>query len=469
MSGDPSTDPADNDPFKSLEGLGEGLEASFEELDRKVGSRPEATDDAGGSESGARGEPSEEASDDPFGVGDFGDFEGLGDMLGMEGMGRMLAEFSKLISRSLSTNSADLLKQVQMIALNVATADEPQRNVDPSERIATEQLMRVAELQVANATGLDPSHGRSLRVEVVNPAGWLARTHRDYQDLLNAMLAPNSDATPPDDPDDPSMSAMLAGLGHALSPIAGTFAAGNALGRLARRAMGGYSLAVPRPVDEPVIVVLPNVDAHARKHGLELSATRLWACVGEAAHHAVLGLDHVRSPLQRLLLRHAAGFTAGLAELKSLTGDMTSMGLGGLNLKMMGMLGDENLPFNLDEESEEVAPSPELVALTTALAGYIGHVTGEAVGKLIGETDSLRSAQADHRAGLSEHDLYLERIMGFDLGQHQTERGEAFVAGVIERAGADALNRLVASPGNLPTPAEVDAPGLWLARIDLPR
>ena len=44
----------------------------------------------------------------------------------------------------------------------------------------------------------------------------------------------------------------------------------------------------------------------------------------------------------------------------------------------------------------------------------------------------------------------------------------AFVDGVIERAGSDGLARLWESEQMLPSPPEVDAPGLWLARIDLP-
>ena len=40
--------------------------------------------------------------------------------------------------------------------------------------------------------------------------------------------------------------------------------------------------------------------------------------------------------------------------------------------------------------------------------------------------------------------------------------------GRLERAGDDGLNRLWRSAAELPTPAEIDAPGLWLARIDLP-
>ena len=53
-------------------------------------------------------------------------------------------------------------------------------------------------------------------------------------------------------------------------------------------------------------------------------------------------------------------------------------------------------------------------------------------------------------------------------GRAQYEKGHAFVRGVVERAGDDGLARLWHSERELPTPAELDAPGLWLARIDLP-
>ena len=59
-------------------------------------------------------------------------------------------------------------------------------------------------------------------------------------------------------------------------------------------------------------------------------------------------------------------------------------------------------------------------------------------------------------------------LLGLKLERAHYERGQAFVDGVVERAGLDGLNRLWDSPDMLPTPNELDAPGLWLARIDLP-
>jgi uncharacterized protein (DUF2342 family) len=38
---------------------------------------------------------------------------------------------------------------------------------------------------------------------------------------------------------------------------------------------------------------------------------------------------------------------------------------------------------------------------------------------------------------------------------------------VVDRAGEATLVRLFDGPDSLPRPAEIDAPGLWLARIEL--
>ena len=73
-----------------------------------------------------------------------------------------------------------------------------------------------------------------------------------------------------------------------------------------------------------------------------------------------------------------------------------------------------------------------------------------------------------HRVDADASDRFVERLFGLELTQAQYDRGERFVQGVIERAGAEGLARLWDDAANLPTPAEVDAPGLWLARIDLP-
>jgi uncharacterized protein (DUF2342 family) len=63
-------------------------------------------------------------------------------------------------------------------------------------------------------------------------------------------------------------------------------------------------------------------------------------------------------------------------------------------------------------------------------------------------------------------DRLVEQLLGLELGAATFERGEAFVQGVVERGGPAALAPLWRDERCLPTPAEVDAPGLWLARLE---
>jgi len=106
--------------------------------------------------------------------------------------------------------------------------------------------------------------------------------------------------------------------------------------------------------------------------------------------------------------------------------------------------------------------------LTVVLEGFVDHIMDTVGRALIGSYGMLSEAVRRRRVEASDGDRFVERLLGLQLGQAQYDRGAAFVRGVVERAGDEALGRLWASPRELPTAAEVDAPGLWLARIELP-
>ena len=112
--------------------------------------------------------------------------------------------------------------------------------------------------------------------------------------------------------------------------------------------------------------------------------------------------------------------------------------------------------------------SAELVAVTTAVGAYVDHVTARVTGTLTASAGALREAWYRYRIEDAAGEQAAGALFGLELGREQVDRGAAFVRGVLERAGEDGLARLWASARNLPTPAELDAPGLWLERIDLP-
>ena len=75
---------------------------------------------------------------------------------------------------------------------------------------------------------------------------------------------------------------------------------------------------------------------------------------------------------------------------------------------------------------------------------------------------------ARHRIERGEAERFVEGLLGLAVDRDDYERGAEFCRGVVERAGTDGLNRLWDGPEMEPTPNELVAPGLWLARIDLP-
>ena len=88
--------------------------------------------------------------------------------------------------------------------------------------------------------------------------------------------------------------------------------------------------------------------------------------------------------------------------------------------------------------------------------------------RLIPTFDQIHEAMQRHRVERGEAERFIEGLLGLKLERAHYERGQAFVDGVVERAGIEGLNRLWEEQSMLPTPNELDAPGLWLARIDLP-
>jgi uncharacterized protein (DUF2342 family) len=109
-----------------------------------------------------------------------------------------------------------------------------------------------------------------------------------------------------------------------------------------------------------------------------------------------------------------------------------------------------------------------LQALLSVVAGYVDHVMDTVGKRLIGSYGPLTEALRRRRLEEGQGMRILSKLLGVGLDEGAYGRGLAFVHGVLERAGEDGLGRLWASATELPTPAEVDAPGLWLARIDLP-
>jgi len=107
----------------------------------------------------------------------------------------------------------------------------------------------------------------------------------------------------------------------------------------------------------------------------------------------------------------------------------------------------------------ERATSAQLAALTSALGGYVDHVTAGIAARLTGSAPALTEAWYRYRITEAKGEQGAGALFGLDLSREQVDRGAAFVRGVVERAGEEGLARLWSDARALPTPPEVDARG----------
>jgi uncharacterized protein (DUF2342 family) len=84
----------------------------------------------------------------------------------------------------------------------------------------------------------------------------------------------------------------------------------------------------------------------------------------------------------------------------------------------------------------------------------------------LGGAGAIAEAVRRRRIEESPADVFVEHLLGVRYTRAVVTRGKSFVAGVIERSSPEMLLGILANPSALPTPAEVDAPAIWLARLE---
>ena len=347
----------------------------------------------------------------------------------------------------------------------IATDGASEGNVDPLERMRMEELLRVADHHVGEATGLSTSTaGGVLSALPVTRGDWALHsmeTYRPFVERLARALAdsPDEEATG----EDPATQ-LLGDLGKILGPVLLGVQSGYMIGHLARRGLGQYDHPLPRPPADQLLVVPRNIDELATEWSLPAVDLRMWVCLREVTTHAVVGRPHVRARLQALIDDYVSRFEVNPDAVEASLGDLDPTDPQALQQ----VLGNPETLLGAVQTDAQREVLARLATLLTVIVGYVDHVM-EGVGRrLVGAYQMVSEAMNRRRVEPTEGDRFAGRLLGIAVDPSAYEKGESFVEGVVDRAGEEGLRRLWASERELPTPAEVEAPGLWLARIDLP-
>jgi putative hydrolase len=355
----------------------------------------------------------------------------------------------------------------RQFAALAATGGAVEVNIDPSIRIKFGELAQIAELHVRDLTGFD---GPSPEVLPVTSGAWAQRTLEAYRPLFTELATSLGQPVAPSDDDDDldadPMMAMMANLSKMMAPSMMGMAVGSMVGRMATQAFGQHDLPIPRQ-DSSLSVLPGNIDRFAEEWSISADEMRMWVLAQELTGHALFSITSLREDFASLVRRHVGAFKPdpeAIAEkLSSLDSDE-----GDPMQAMQQVLSDPAVLLGAVQSAEQRELQPSLDAAAAAVVGYVDYMVDGVSVRVIGG-DALRIAEAVRRRRVDHNadDLYTERLLGLRLTHHQVQRGKNFVAGVVDRVGEARLSALLARPKALPTAAEIDAPGLWVARLEL--
>jgi len=356
----------------------------------------------------------------------------------------------------------DAARQFAMLG---ATQGETEHNVDPAVRIAFTDLARIAGMHVNDVIGTDTTFPEP---RVVTRSQWAAETLDAYRPLFTDMATSLGKQDPggtTDESADPMMQ-MMAGLNRMMAPAMMGMSVGSMVGTLSQRVFGLFDLPIPRERHE-VVLVGRTIDEFAAEWGIPLDEMRLWVVAHELSGYRILSIPHLRRELTELVRAHVGGFQPDPSAIADKLGGADALDGGDDPMQALQQaFSDPEILLGAVESPAQRELQPRLDAAVAAVVGYTDWVVDAVAVRVIGG-DALRIAEAvrRQRSSSTPDDLFVERLLGIRVGEDQVMRGKSFVQGVVDRVGETGLTRILDLPDSMPTPSELEAPGLWIARV----
>ena len=400
------------------------------------------------------------------------------------GSGEPAGEFPFFdLSNLLGGAGGDPWAMAARLAASIATDGGKEPNLEPVDRMAMEELARVAELHVAQARGI--ALPATTSVEPVTKGTWTERSLATYRPLFErfgealtaAIREETGDLQPGGfDPDgapteaaglglDP-LSAMLTQLFTSMGPMLVSASAGSMIGHLGQRALGQYDLPIPRS-SNAVLVVPTTIAAMADEWDVSPNDLRLWVLVHELTAHSVLSIPHVGERVEALLIDFASAFRPNAEAIGERFSSVDAPTDFAQLQALSESMSDPEVLLSMMRSPAHDLLVPQFDALIAAILGFVAYTVDEICGGLVADHAQIRARFRQRWIDVAPADRFMERLLGLDITEATLTRGDRFIAGIVERSGDEALERLWADELDLPTAAEVDAPGLWLARIVL--
>ena len=356
----------------------------------------------------------------------------------------------------------------RQIATATATSESSETNVDPLVRIEFQEMAKIAIPHLHAVTGADLAAMSTWEPMPVTRSAWANRTLDDYRPLftdLAAALQQSGPATETDQAD--VLGSLLSNITGMMAPMTMGMTVGSMVGLLARKSLGQYDLPLPRPSSREFMVVPATIDAFASDWNLDVREVRMWTTIRELVIHQLFHIEPIRDAVLDLVRRFVGAFKPDPQAIADKLSSIGSDDPAEMMKTLQNFFGDPEILLGAVRSPEQDSIQPELDSLLGLVLGWSDYMTDQVSARILGSTTHIAEAARRRRIESGEETAFVEKLLGLHLNRRQVERGRNFTIGVIERAGVDGLKPLHESRSALPTPSELDAPGLWLARIEI--
>ncbi|MDA8209141.1 MAG: zinc-dependent metalloprotease [Actinomycetota bacterium] len=370
------------------------------------------------------------------------------------------------LMKVMSSQGQLALSVAEQLAMPLAAGEGGDSNPDPQLRMRIEPLAELAQRELGTDSLIGDAVELSPRtIDVVSPAEFARRTLTELSPLIQRaeQLSRQAPATP-NLPGAESLEVAgipLSQMSGMMGPMMTGLNAGSCVGHLAKEVLGSYDVPLPRDKRQ-IQVVLANVSAFAAEWGLDLDAVMLWLSLNQLSMQALIGLPHVSKRVRSMIEEHFAAAAQ--------TGEALASKLSELDPSDPSTLerlsNDPYALIGIELSAAQEAKLRESRSYFAVIAGIADYVTSRAARKLMGNFEPITEALRRRRLETREGEDLFRKLFGIGLDNATFELGHRFIFGLVERNSEDMLARIIGDERAFPTPNEVEAPGLWLARLE---
>lgn len=364
--------------------------------------------------------------------------------------------------------SGEMAKQM---AVSVANDPPNQPNVDPLDRIKYEELLKIIDIHLRDFPAL-PQTNATNKIEVVSRVEWAYRTISDWdkyatmfreQTAIGDGSPSQSDDLPVDMNQGDNFSQMIQNLSKMIGPSMIAIQMGSMVGHLAKVAFGSYEIPVPRSTGSSPMIISYNIDSFANDWELPLDQVRLWATLHEIVMYRIISSNVISERIESLITRH---IQASNTTIRDVQNRLSQLDISDPE-NLQAALSDPSGIFGNSEQNDQQKNIRNEISSTMAVVEGLSMFAMDALGsRLLGNSSTISEAFLRRRIERSDGERLSEQFFGMEITRSLVESGGEFVKGIVERSGEDGLSPLWTKAGSFPTKAELEAPGLWLARLE---